>query len=75
MCVLKAGIAQLVEHNLAKVGVASSSLVSRSRIQLKGQSRDWPLFFHLDLAGNKKDLFLSANVGKIAASKQNRAGW
>ena len=30
---LNAGIAQLVEHNLAKVGVASSSLVSRSRIQ------------------------------------------
>jgi hypothetical protein len=27
----QAGIAQLVEHNLAKVGVASSSLVSRSR--------------------------------------------
>ena len=27
-----AGIAQLVEHNLAKVGVASSSLVSRSRV-------------------------------------------
>ena len=26
-----AGIAQLVEHNLAKVGVASSNLVSRSR--------------------------------------------
>ncbi len=29
---LEAGIAQLVEHNLAKVGVASSSLVSRSNI-------------------------------------------
>ena len=28
--VLIARIAQLVEHNLAKVGVASSSLVSRS---------------------------------------------
>jgi hypothetical protein len=28
----KAGIAQLVEHNLAKVGVASSNLVSRSKI-------------------------------------------
>ena len=28
---LKAGIAQLVEHNLAKVRVASSSLVSRSK--------------------------------------------
>jgi hypothetical protein len=27
---INAGIAQLVEHNLAKVGVASSSLVSRS---------------------------------------------
>ena len=27
-----AGIAQLVEHDLAKVGVASSSLVSRSKI-------------------------------------------
>ena len=27
---VNAGIAQLVEHNLAKVGVASSSLVSRS---------------------------------------------
>ena len=28
-----AGIAQLVEHDLAKVGVASSSLVSRSRFR------------------------------------------
>ena len=28
-----AGIAQLVEHDLAKVGVASSSLVSRSSFQ------------------------------------------
>ena len=27
---IQAGIAQLVEHDLAKVGVASSSLVSRS---------------------------------------------
>ena len=31
----EAGIAQLVEHNLAKVGVASSSLVSRSSFQSK----------------------------------------
>ena len=28
----RAGIAQLVEHDLAKVGVASSSLVSRSKV-------------------------------------------
>ena len=32
MCTsFEAGIAQLVEHNLAKVGVASSNLVSRSK--------------------------------------------
>jgi hypothetical protein len=30
----KAGVAQLVEHDLAKVGVASSSLVSRSQTPL-----------------------------------------
>ncbi len=30
-----AGIAQLVEHDLAKVGVASSSLVSRSNMQCR----------------------------------------
>jgi hypothetical protein len=34
----KAGIAQLVEHNLAKVGVASSNLVSRSKILAGWQS-------------------------------------
>ena len=32
---MHAGIAQLVEHNLAKVGVASSNLVSRSNFKLK----------------------------------------
>ena len=36
-----AGIAQLVEHNLAKVGVASSNLVSRSNFSL----RDWVCTF------------------------------
>ena len=33
-----AGIAQLVEHDLAKVGVASSSLVSRSSLKDIGVS-------------------------------------
>ena len=41
---LKAGIAQLVEHNLAKVGVASSSLVSRSNIINIGFRRS-PAFY------------------------------
>jgi hypothetical protein len=30
-----AGVAQLVEHNLAKVGVAGSNPVSRSNVNLK----------------------------------------
>jgi hypothetical protein len=30
-CIANAGVAQLVERNLAKVEVASSSLVSRSK--------------------------------------------
>ena len=30
---IQAGIAQLVEHDLAKVGVASSNLVSRSKYE------------------------------------------
>ena len=43
-----AGIAQLVEHNLAKVGVASSSLVSRSMLLIPfrrgrlARYRRWP---------------------------------
>ena len=40
----RAGIAQLVEHDLAKVGVASSSLVSRSRF-LPGPRFAGVLFF------------------------------
>ena len=38
-----AGIAQLVEHNLAKVGVASSSLVSRSKFK-KALIERWGFF-------------------------------
>ena len=41
---LDAGIAQLVEHNLAKVGVASSSLVSRSK-RFQDGARAAPLSF------------------------------
>ena len=39
-----AGIAQLVEHNLAKVGVGSSSLLSRSRFK-KPSSKDGGFFY------------------------------
>ncbi len=44
-----AGIAQLVEHNLAKVGVASSSLVSRSNGSQKNPDRFGVLLFSLIL--------------------------
>ena len=46
---LDAGIAQLVEHNLAKVGVASSSLVSRSRISINPVLLASPGFFLLSI--------------------------
>ena len=39
---LNAGVAQLVERNLAKVEVASSRLVSRSRLKARGT--EVPLF-------------------------------
>jgi hypothetical protein len=42
---LRAGIAQLVERNLAKVEVASSSLVSRSN-EYSGESSAFPVLFY-----------------------------
>ena len=40
-----AGVAQLVERNLAKVEVASSRLVSRSRTQRESTMSCFPFFF------------------------------
>ncbi len=40
----KAGIAQLVEHDLAKVGVASSNLVSRSKFKKHQLDDSWCFF-------------------------------
>ena len=37
-----AEIAQLVEHNLAKVGVAGPSPVSRSLVEQKRDVKEWP---------------------------------
>ena len=42
-----AEIAQLVEHNLAKVGVASSSLVFRSNEEGLEKSKPFFVFVHL----------------------------
>jgi hypothetical protein len=49
----RAGIAQLVEHDLAKVGVASSSLVSRSK-------------FFTPKPRHSEVLFFAAGVAKLA---------
>ena len=38
----QAEIAQLVEHNLAKVGVAGPSPVFRSLVEQKRDIREWP---------------------------------
>ena len=43
-CLPNAGIAQLVERNLAKVEVASSRLVSRSKFLKKAQTFVWAFF-------------------------------
>ena len=61
--VAHAGIAQLVEHNLAKVGVASSSLVSRSRFwKLYEKLEHWfklffmPIIFYLFLKNTNEQI-------------------
>ena len=43
-----ADMAQLVEHHLAKVGVAGSNPVVRSRMLKAGQLTAWPAFFNID---------------------------
>ena len=42
-----ADMAQLVEHHLAKVGVAGSNPVVRSRMLKAGQFKAWPAFFNI----------------------------
>src|SRR5215216_2933373 len=63
---MHAGIAQLVEHNLAKVGVAGSSPVSRSRSRKKG-SGESPLPFPFGCT--LRLLSLSAGVAKLADAR------
>ena len=64
-----AGIAQLVEHNLAKVGVASSSLVSRSKNN--GWVAEW-LCSGLQSRGRRFDSDPSLFTGIILPGWRNR---
>ena len=54
LCPSHAGIAQLVEHDLAKVGVASSSLVSRSRKADETSDRRGFVFFRVRRARQER---------------------
>ena len=58
---VNAGIAQLVEHDLAKVGVASSSLVSRSKFTIPrfcGGFFYGLIFPRFPFSGEKGNVFL-----------------
>ena len=58
---VNAGIAQLVEHDLAKVGVASSSLVSRSKFIIPRLCEGFfygLIFPRFPFSGEKGNVFL-----------------
>ncbi len=61
-----ARIAQLVEHDLAKVGVASSSLVSRS-VQEKLHNLLWSFFYALFL-----NQIISNDLAKVGVVPMRR---
>ena len=62
-----AGIAQLVEHDLAKVGVASSSLVSRSNSEgsLTSFLFCFMSYFVYILYSQSTDLFFNCSIKLI----------
>ena len=75
MVLFSAGIAQLVEHNLAKVGVASSSLVSRSRFPLRTSTRSGSFHLFSRPSGLDCSLFQARwQNGHAAACKAVDAG-
>ena len=70
-----AGIAQLVEHDLAKVGVASSSLVSRSRFagQVNLTAHQFKARWQSGYAADCKSVYLGSTPGR--ASSYTLPGW
>jgi hypothetical protein len=59
---LYAGIAQLVEHDLAKVGVASSNLVSRSNFYTPNYIFIFAILFYATLVGPRPSVGQLANL-------------
>ena len=77
---MNARIAQLVEHNLAKVGVASSSLVSRSKKAVKFYLAAFFIYTMYQvyiLYSPVKDKYYtgSTSIGAKLRLKRNNDGW
>ena len=69
ICASHAGIAQLVEHDLAKVGVASSSLVSRSRLQTKPRfARGFVFSLHVAAPSGRRAATVTGLVAEWSCS-------
>ena len=70
-----AGIAQLVEHDLAKVGGASSSLVSRSKFAVQGnlKAHQFKARWQSGYAADCKSVYLGSTPGR--ASRYTLPGW
>ena len=69
-----AGIAQLVEHNLAKVGVASSNLVSRSKFEKPRAGSRGFFLYNVSNRGNLASPLAEWQSGYAAACKAVDAG-
>ena len=78
MCLQLRGNSSVVEHNLAKVGVASSNLVSRSK-QLEGWVAEW-LCSGLQIRGRRFDsdpslhFSLQKNAPSVSSSPDGEIG-
>ena len=74
LCIHNARVAQLVEHDLAKVGVASSNLVSRSKGPLK---KGFVVFGNFEISNHVREC-RDGGIGRHARLKilweQSRAG-
>ena len=68
----QAGVAQLVEHNLAKVRVASSSLVSRSSLKKKPDALSgfflYECFARMVESVDTQDLKSCGHCGRVGSS-------
>ena len=73
-----AGVAHLVERHLAKVEVASSSLVTRSKVKRSTACTPFRIWYHSQVVrqGSAKPRFPSSNLGGTSIlTKRYRCVW